>query len=123
MDRTVELFASTYPKNSNLKSNMSMRTPLENVMGIREEFMKREVKMSDSSKQGVKKFFVILLIVFVGAFLYSSFAYTGTDFIFSKFGMEFFTETGQPSVAIIVIHSLIFLGLIYIILSQLKWWK
>jgi hypothetical protein len=83
-----------------------------------------EGKVSQSigagSNTASKKFLVVLLIVFLGAFLFSSFAYTFSHALTSKVGLQFFTDDGQPMMPVIVIHSLIFLGLIYLVLNVIR---
>lgn len=147
----IEMFASSYPKNKlggtavqdfdgmlfqppiPLQKSGSgngqkppqkpqQRTPIEEIVteGYRPGNIPKQ-QISSSAKNGIRKFLAILLIVFVGAFLFSSFSYTISDTIFSKFGVQFFAEGGHPSMMIIVIHSLIFLLLIYLIVSVLSW--
>jgi hypothetical protein len=106
-----------------------MRTPLREVVSpVEEGFFSSPKKsipkhtVSAATKDGTKKFLAILLIVFLGAFIYSAFAYTISDHLFGKLGVEFFSDTGQPGTAIIAIHSLVFLGFTYAILNSLKWW-
>lgn len=77
--------------------------------------------MDSKSGNSARKFLTVLLIVFLAAFLYSGFAYTISDTIFSKFGMLLFTEEGSPSITIIVIHSIILLGLVYLILNNINY--
>jgi hypothetical protein len=101
------------------------RTPIGNIItegyksGGQSSDPKRQI--SSSVKNGLRKFLAILLIVFLGAFLFSSFSYTVSDTIFSKFGVQLFTSDGHPTTMVIVIHSLIFLALIYVITSVLSW--
>jgi hypothetical protein len=99
-----------------------LRTPLTDVMEYYQE--PPEVKTSQSigagSTTASKKFLAVLLIVFLGAFLFSSFAYTFSHAFTSKFGLQFFTDDGQPMMPVIVIHSLIFFGLIYLVLNVIR---
>lgn len=109
-------------------STPQKRTPIEDIItegygdrgsGIKSSGTKYQI--SSSQKNGFRKFLAILLIVFLGAFLFSSFSYTISDTIFSKFGLQFFADGGHPTMMIVVIHSLIFLALIYLIVSTLSW--
>jgi hypothetical protein len=77
------------------------------------------VRMSQEAKDSSKKFLAVLLITILGAFLYSSFAYTVSDSIARKLGMEFFNDHGSPGPVIVSIHSVIFMILIYLILKVL----
>ena len=127
----LEFFAQNYPKDSGSRSPSTeralpqiSRTPLRDV--VEEGYHVKRVlspkqSMSESSKQGTKKFLAILLITFVGALIYSALAYTVTDSLFGKMGIEFFSETGQPGPAIIAIHSLVFLSLTYLIINTIRW--
>jgi len=132
--RNIELFASSYPKAdaSRLPPSRTIpgmsRTAIKNIVSDEGFYSVQSVtapkqSMSTSTKQGMKKFFAILLITLVGALLYSAFAYTISDSIFSKFGVEFFDTNGSPGMAVIAIHSVIFLGVIYLIVNTLRWWN
>lgn len=74
----------------------------------------------EANNQHITKFFIISLIVFFGSFMYSSFMYTLSDRIFSKYDIQLFSVKGEPSFVIIVIHSLIFFILIYLIFNTFK---
>jgi hypothetical protein len=147
----IEMFASSYPKNklggtsvqdfdgalfdppvplqshhyagNPQRSKPQQRTPIQDVVeGYKSSSMSQASNVKVSSiTNGMRKFLAILLIVFLGAFLFSSFSYTISDTIFSKFGLQFFAEGGNPGMVIIVIHSLIFLALVYLITSVFSW--
>lgn len=76
---------------------------------------------SDKSGNAARKFLTVLLIVFLAAFLYSGFAYTISDTIFSKFGMLLFNDEGSPTIMVVVIHSIILLGLVYLVLNNINY--
>jgi len=99
------------------------RTPIQDVVeGYKSSDTPKAANVKASSMTNkMKKFLAILLIVFIGAFLFSSFSYTISDTIFSKFGLQFFAEGGNPGMVIIVIHSLIFLALVYLTTSVFSW--
>ena len=124
----IEMFAKSYPKGSAGRPvtlpPLSMRTPLQDVVSEEAFHPKQAIPkqaMTDSAKEGTKKFLAIFLITILGALLFSTFAYTMSDHVFGKMGMQLFDENGSPSTTIIVIHSIIFLMLIYFVLGTLKW--
>ena len=124
MDRNnLELFAQSYPKapaRSPMRRASPTRTPLGDVVSPTSQDRPRQ-SMSPADKSSTKKFLAIFLITILGAIVYSAFMYTLSDKITSGLNLNFFAETGQPGAVIMLIHSLIFLVLIYIILNTIKW--
>lgn len=66
-------------------------------------------------KSGYKKLFIAILISILGAFIYSAFSYTFTDNMFSRFGITLFSDDGQPKLIVVIMHTLLFALLIYLI--------
>jgi hypothetical protein len=123
-NNTASKIPPSSPSSPSFSASRS-RTRLSDVMEpYQSEYQKpKMVKSLSSDKSGnsTRKFFTVLLIVFLAAFLYSGFAYTISDTIFSKFGMLLFNDEGAPTLMIVVIHSLIFLGLVYLILNNINY--
>jgi hypothetical protein len=82
----------------------------------------RSVRSDAGSGGGgsAKKFLAVLLIVFGAALLFSGLSYTFSHALTSKFGLQLFSEDGQPTIAIVFIHALIFLGFTYLVLNTIK---
>lgn len=105
------------------KAPSELRTPLGQV--LEEHYtpparVSAKQGMSSQAKDGLRKFLCILLIVFVGSLLYSSIAYTLSHNLTTRLGFDLFDDTGSPSSAIIVIHSLVFIGFVYLVIAVLE---
>ncbi len=149
MDNSIQKqFANLYPS-SNIEYNNNSKTPVNDVINppirysLQQDLNQPEIRNNaaltygkwaeehkQNSKEGFtpkqaikpvfKKLLVTLFIAAVGAFLYSAFAYTFTDHITSGLELSLFNTHGQPSVTVIILHTIIFSVLIYIILTITK---
>jgi hypothetical protein len=113
-----EMFAQSYPKKSDGNNKPIDRTSLHDLMSRKTIKPTNSTNTTSStSNSGVKKFLTYLLIAIVSAIIFSSASYTLSDGVANRMGMEMFDGKGQPGLAIMTIHTLILLILIYIIIA------
>lgn len=104
MNRALQQsFANSYPQRSSIVSlDLS---PIQKTK-IKENYT------------GVKKrsLWIVIIIVIVAAMIYSSMAYTVSNYVFEYFNIDMFNSQGEPNIFIQIIHSIILGIAVYLIL-------
>ena|SRR5579872_3366115 len=101
MDRTLQQsFANSYPQRSRIST---LNLPSNKI----------KEKYPQTKKRNLWK---LILIVGLAALIYSSMAYTASNHIFNYFNIVMFNKDGEPSLLVQFIHSLLFAGIVYVIL-------
>lgn len=62
---------------------------------------------------GSKRLWMIIIITLLGAFIFSSYAYSFTDHVAGGLSMDLFSKDGEPSILAVAIHVVIFAIVIY----------
>lgn len=118
--RLMESFAGNYPTSSQ-QPKKAVRTPLNEILSRElppEKYYSYSSPPSHKDNSKSKKLFVIIAIGLLGCFIYSAYAYTISDHIFGTINVELFDPNhGQPNLIIQIIHTVIFMILIWLVLK------
>lgn len=76
---------------------------------------KKVLKQSGTSS-AFGRFIIIVVIAVLAALIFSGWMYTVTDKMFSAVGLHLFSSDGQPGIIIIIIHTVLFAILAWLIL-------
>jgi hypothetical protein len=116
---TIEMFAQTYPKSPQTPPPTSNRTSIKDLHPT-ESIGVYSNNNTAKATSNIKKFIAVVLIVGIGSLVYSSIIYTLTDHLLGEY-VDLFNSTGHPKSITILLHSVVFMILIYIVLLICKW--
>lgn len=103
MNRTLQQsFANRYPQRSAISS-----------LDLVPEKPKIKEKYNGTTK---KSLWVVILIAGIAALIFSSAAYTVSNYVFEYFHIDMFNAQNEPTIAIQIIHAIVLAVIVYIIL-------